>query len=68
MTSYRVAILWTDGLTTGWTADYADREAAVDDLRRYAARAGSERRILTAAICPTGTHNAETIEIEQPRP
>ena len=69
MTSYRVAILWADGLTTSWTTDYTDRDTAIEDLRhRYAARADSTRRILTAAICPTGTQNAETVDIEQEQP
>ncbi len=42
--SYHVAIIRTDGLTAGWRADYAERDAAVDDLRRYATWAASERR------------------------
>ena len=55
MESYHVAIIRTDGLTAGWRADYAERDAAVDDLRRYATRAASERRKRKIALPKDGS-------------
>ena len=64
--SYQIAIIWTDGLTTGWSADYADEGNATEDVKRFTSRGGSSRTVLVATVCETRTQNARTLSIEDP--
>ena len=67
MESYHVAIIRTDGLTAGWRADYAERDAAVDDLRGYATRGASERRKRNSRCRRTARRSTSSASTPPPR-
>ena len=65
--SYPGAIIGTDGLAAGWRADYADRDAAVDDVRRHATRGASEPRKRNSRCRRTARRSANSASTPPPR-